>query len=277
MSDIERPYLKEDHDSMPEEKYAGLGYATHRYADYVPVADDKDQYALRQSVAEIGLLEPIVLFQGAILDGRHRYKACQVMGVEPRFIEFEGDEEQALQFVLAKNVARRQLTTIQKLNLREKLVPEIARLKEAALANQRANLTEGQVLVAPAGRVDEAIADMIGVSRETQRQFDAVKKIAEVNSDANEFMQQMLAGEIGVEKAYKQTKASVSDELDREARAQAGPTPAKQLTEIKALVNKAAALLAYDYDLVTADDELADKLDDLSVWMEEALLRARPF
>lgn len=276
MSDIERPYLKDEHDSMPEERYAGLGYPTHRYADYIPVADDKDQYALRQSIQEIGLVEPIVLYQDAILDGRHRYKACQVMGVEPKFIEFEGDDEAALQFVLAKNVARRQLTTIQKLNLREKLVPEIARLKEQALANQRANLTEGQVLVAPVGRVDEAVAEMIGVSRETQRQYDKVKEIAAQHEEANEFLAEMLAGNVGVEKAYKQAR-SISDDLDREARAQAGPTPAKQLGEIRALVTKAHALVNYDYDHVTADEKLADMLDELAVWVEEALLRARPF
>lgn len=269
---IERPYLKEDHDSMPEEKYAGLGYPTHRYADYVPVADDKDQYALRESVKAIGLVEPIVLFQGAILDGRHRFKACSVAGVEPRFVEFEGDEEAALQFVLAKNVARRQLTTIQKLNLREKLMPEIARLKAAA--QERKDL--GQPVV-EGGRVDEAVAEMIGVSRETQRQFDAVKKIAEVNDDAKDFLSAMLNDEMSVKAAYTATKASVTDELDRQAKAEAGPTPKQQLTDIKNLVSRAMVLVSYDYDLVVPDDTLADQLDDLSVWIEEALLRARPF
>lgn len=261
---IERPYLKEEHDSMPQETYAGLGYATHRYADYVPVADDKDQFALRQSITEIGLLEPIVLFEGAILDGRHRYKACQVVGVEPRFTEFEGDEEQALQFVLARNVARRQLTTIQKLNLREKLVPEIARLKAAAQERQAL----GQVLV-EGGRVDEAVAEMIGVSRETQRQYDAVKKIAEVNPEAQEFLQEMLAGNIGVEKAYKQTKASVSDELDREAKAQAPPSLDKQRATLIANIQKAVDLLC-GYDPLLLDGMYIEALDELEVWVSSA-------
>lgn len=267
---IERPYLKEEHDSMPDEKYVGLGYATHRYADYIPVADDKDQFALRQSIQEIGLLEPIVLFEGAILDGRHRYKACTVTGVEPRFVEFEGDEEAALQFVLARNIARRQLTTIQKLNLREKLVPEITRLREAAQARMQSgtpSLPGGE-----GGKVAEQIGQMVGLSKATVERADAVQRIAASTPEAEEFLTEMLAGNIGVKTAYEKAR-SVSEDLDREAKAQAPPSADKQRAVLIANIQKAVDLLC-GYDVGLLEGVYVEALDELEVWVTSAYSRS---
>jgi hypothetical protein len=60
-----------------------------------------------------GLLEPIWLHEGKILDGRSRYQACLLAGVEPKFIQWQGDHQTPVQFVLAKNLRRRQLTSSQ--------------------------------------------------------------------------------------------------------------------------------------------------------------------
>ncbi len=270
MSNLERPILKQDFDNLPREVYAGLGYETHRFADFIPVADDKDQYALRASITDIGLLEPIVLFEGAILDGRHRYKACQVVGVEPRFTDFEGDEEAALQFVLARNVARRQLSTIQKLTLREKLMPEIVRLKAAAQARMEAGTPASQ----GGGRVVEAVADMIGVGTTTIKQFDAVKRMAEESPEAADFMEEMLAGNIGVKAAYNAAKqVSTSDQLDSLAKQDTSKTDTmKQKAALASNIGKAHALLTNgDPHILTSDHVLRAQLGDLLDWIEEAL------
>src|ERR1700675_1006975 len=42
----------------------------------------------REISHERGLLEPIILHEGLILDGRNRYRACQIAGVEPRTERF---------------------------------------------------------------------------------------------------------------------------------------------------------------------------------------------
>ncbi len=63
-------------------------------------------------IGEHGLLQPIVIHEGKILDGRNRYRACQHAGVEPRFEQWSGESPTA--YVLSLNLHRRHLTEDQK-------------------------------------------------------------------------------------------------------------------------------------------------------------------
>ena len=51
---------------------------------------------LIQDIREHGLLQPIVLCDGKILDGRNRYRACQHAGVEPTVGPFIGSTREWL-------------------------------------------------------------------------------------------------------------------------------------------------------------------------------------
>jgi ParB family chromosome partitioning protein len=47
---------------------------------------------MAESIKEQGQILPIVTYEGLILDGRNRYKACLIAGVKPRFEEYTGDD-----------------------------------------------------------------------------------------------------------------------------------------------------------------------------------------
>lgn len=66
-----------------------------------------DEFAsLRKSIVEYGQKDDIVLFDGQILDGRHRYQVCLELGLEPRTRVFEGTLQQAELFVIACSLHR---------------------------------------------------------------------------------------------------------------------------------------------------------------------------
>lgn len=83
----------------------------HPLADLFPLIEGAEFDELVASVKAHGLWDPITLLDGAILDGRNRYRACQAAGVKPRFEDFAGDDPYA--FVIDKNVRRRHLSPSQ--------------------------------------------------------------------------------------------------------------------------------------------------------------------
>ena len=58
-----------------------------------------------------GLQIPVEVMDGKILDGRRRWKACEMAGVEPDILEV--DVEDPVAYVLSLNLHRRHLTTSQ--------------------------------------------------------------------------------------------------------------------------------------------------------------------
>ena len=78
-----------------------------------PVMSREEFSALVASIRVHGLLEPIMLWRGEIIDGRHRFLACIKAGVEPRF-ERLPDDADPREYVLAKNRDRRDTSASQK-------------------------------------------------------------------------------------------------------------------------------------------------------------------
>ena len=66
-------------------------FETHPAADIFPMLDAVLSNALAEDIRKNGLIEPILLFDDLVLDGRCRLAACLSVGIEPRFETFEGD------------------------------------------------------------------------------------------------------------------------------------------------------------------------------------------
>ena len=82
----------------------------HPYADKFPMLPDSELDELAESIKTVGLLHPIVVTtDGLILDGRNRLEACNRAEVEASLEVYDGDD--FAEFVIASNVARRNMST----------------------------------------------------------------------------------------------------------------------------------------------------------------------
>lgn len=96
--------------SKDERKPTIIGeHETHPAADVYDMLTGDDLAGLIDDIRTHGLRFPIVLFDGKVLDGRNRYAACLAAGVEPRFEEWTGDMEGAIQYVISVNHTRRHM------------------------------------------------------------------------------------------------------------------------------------------------------------------------
>jgi hypothetical protein len=77
----------------------------HPLTEVKPRMDQRMFRRLKQSILRVGLLQPILVHKGMILDGRDRYDACRELGIEPEFTELDGErtEEQIARIIIAAN------------------------------------------------------------------------------------------------------------------------------------------------------------------------------
>lgn len=84
----------------------------HPAADLFPLMDEADYAALKADIQVNGLHEPLWLHDGLLLDGRHRLRACQELGIEPATRNYTGNDPAG--FVVSLNLHRRHLDTSQR-------------------------------------------------------------------------------------------------------------------------------------------------------------------
>jgi ParB-like nuclease domain len=110
-------------------------FEPHPLATLFPELAPDELAELASDIKARGQLEPIILYKGRILDGRNRYRACQIAGVKPQTEDFDAKATKRTpeELVLSRNLRRRHLTVGQKAAIAldwSELSPEPERNKE---------------------------------------------------------------------------------------------------------------------------------------------------
>ncbi len=160
-------------------------YQQHPLSAAFPAMAAEDFQGLKDSIMEIGVQNPITLFEGMVIDGWHRYTAANELGIDCPVV-YLGDVDPR-DFVLAQNKARRHVTQAQ-----------LAMATTAVYAwKPVGNPTFSQSgTECPIAKSNAQLAEAAGVSEKTIKQAKAVQTKA-----APEVVEAVKRGEIGLPKA----------------------------------------------------------------------------
>jgi N6-adenosine-specific RNA methylase IME4 len=165
-----------------------LGATFHPIANLFPLMQGAQFTALVEDIKVNGLRHPIVEFEGAILDGRNRHRACLEAGVPVKTEKYRGKDP--LGYAMSVNLQRRHLNESQRSMIAIKLAN--VRLGDNQHKRGSANL--------PTLSQSDA-ARMLGVSERSVRSAKTVR-----DSAIPEFVQRVEGGELAVSLVEKVAK-----------------------------------------------------------------------
>lgn len=93
----------------------------HPLANIFPLMGGAEFDRFAADIKEHGLKESIWLYDGQIIDGRNRYRACVQAGVAPEFNDYIGTPKSLIPFIISLNLHRRHLNESQRAMVAAKL------------------------------------------------------------------------------------------------------------------------------------------------------------
>ena len=168
-----------------------------------PQASEKDFLELVESIQSNGfdINNPIVLFEGKIIDGWNRYLASVRADKRYTTKDFKGSREEALDYILRTNI-RRNLTASQKATLASEYLPL---LEEAAKARKEG----GKKVESEKGRSTQKAAQLFDTN---EKYVEKAKKLKKENP--TEF-EKVKSGEKSIAQATKKEKPKDSPKKEK--------------------------------------------------------------
>ena len=165
----------------------------HPAATLFPMMDAEALQALADDIREHGQREPVILFDDAVLDGRNRLRACELAGVEPRFVtRTDAEVGDPIDFVLSLNKHRRHMEPSQLATLSVKVsaayavaAAERARVGREAGRESRWS-GNGSLPDHPAPERDNNARSLVQAAKQVGAGINATATMAAVLRDAPE-------------------------------------------------------------------------------------------
>jgi ParB-like chromosome segregation protein Spo0J len=217
----------------------------HPIADVWPMMAEDKLHQLADDIRKNGQLVPVWLYEGKILDGRNRWAACKIAGVEPKTRDYTGEEPTA--FAVAMNDRRRHMNKGALAAVAAELEPFFAAdAKRRQRDSIKARDDKGR-----ASPVVEKVPQLEQPSRPPKAREEAAKSVGvndryvsdakKVKQEAPEVFERLKAGKITLqdakrEVAKKPTDDWREDERSRQAQVESGLTVVANASADKNLI-----------------------------------------
>jgi hypothetical protein len=178
--------------------------------------------------------QPVTIYQGEILDGWNRTKACLQLGIKPPTVTFHGDDNAAIAFVMRTN-KRRNLNSGQWACIAaeaDDLLAVIAeQVEKERIEKQRANAANqhtealGKKLPEPSKPDDQKTATKAAELFNTNRTY--VNQAVKMKEKAPDVFERVKAGQMTMQDANKAVRAIpvdpwIDDEKERKYKVESG-------------------------------------------------------
>lgn len=194
----------------------------HPAANLFPMMPEEEIAELAEDIKRNGQHTAIVLYQGKILDGRNRWEACAIAGVEPRMVTWTGPGSPT-EYVLSLNIHRRHLTPSQRSMIAADALPlleaEARERKRAGQARGAASTkakAEGLVAILPPSppveddrrKARDEAAKAVNVSPRSVQDAKVVVEAAKEDPAFAPIADEVREGRKSVSEAAKEVKAA---------------------------------------------------------------------
>lgn len=183
----------------------------HALAYLMPYPSKEDRLALRESIKLNGVLEPIILYEGKILDGRTRQELCVELGIKPIYKQYD-KKISARAYVVAMGFPRRHLTSSQKAAI---CVTEF--LPEFEMEAKKRLILNGGDKTKKAGtqKIEEAVrgeaCDLVAKAFQTNKAYVYDAKNIRENNPA--LFKKIIDGEISIARAKLKLVSSTAKKI----------------------------------------------------------------
>lgn len=227
-------------------KAAGPKWDFHPYANLFPLMEGDEFDRLVSDIGDNGLIHPIVIHEGKILDGRNRYRACQILQLTPQTVAaYSGDSP--LEYVLSANLQRRHLNETQ-------LGIVAARLANLKHGGDRSK----QAATLPVAVVTQAnAAEMLHVSERTVRDarkvLDKATPALLARAESGEVAVSVVAKLVDLPASAQNELASQATEAELRNAGKAARRDQREIEQAEATEAASIALGSKLYGVIYAD------------------------
>jgi DNA modification methylase len=181
----------------------------------IPLLSNEEFKQLERNILEEGIREPLITWNGILIDGHNRYRIAQEHDINYETLEKEFDNINDVKIWMVNNqLGRRNLQDFVKGELHDEL-DKLNKIKGVEIYKEK-SVFKGNQYSAPLSIIDnepkhntqKIVAEKLGWSTGKKAMFDIVKTKA-----PDEVKEKLRTGELSINQAYKEIKKEEHEQL----------------------------------------------------------------